>query len=107
MDLGIKGKIALVCAASKGLGKGCAMSVAREGVDLVITARGKDALEATSAEIRKATGPSSNKTLTVLKKGDMFGEMAIIDKMPRSASAVAVKPWARAAWMASVPMLTK
>jgi 3-oxoacyl-[acyl-carrier protein] reductase len=52
MDLGIKGKSALVCAASKGLGKGCAMSLAREGVNLVITARGKEALEATAAEIR-------------------------------------------------------
>ena len=56
MDLGIKGKTALVCAASKGLGKGCAMALAREGVSLVITARGKDALEATAEEIRKATG---------------------------------------------------
>jgi 3-oxoacyl-[acyl-carrier protein] reductase len=56
MDLGIKGKTALVCAASKGLGKGCAMSLAREGVNVVITARGKDALEATAEEIRKATG---------------------------------------------------
>ena len=56
MDLGIKGKTALVCAASKGLGKGCAMSLAREGVSLVITARGKEALEATAEEIRKATG---------------------------------------------------
>jgi 3-oxoacyl-[acyl-carrier protein] reductase len=53
MDLGIRGKTALVCAASKGLGKGCAMSLAREGVDLVITARGSEALEATAAEIRK------------------------------------------------------
>ncbi|MGH6630804.1 MAG: SDR family NAD(P)-dependent oxidoreductase, partial [Burkholderiales bacterium] len=56
MDLGIKGKTALVCAASKGLGKGCAMALAREGVNLVITARGKEALEATAEELRKATG---------------------------------------------------
>ncbi len=56
MDLGIAGKKALVCAASKGLGKGCAMALAAEGVDLVITARGRDALEATAAEIRAATG---------------------------------------------------
>ncbi|MFZ1910460.1 MAG: SDR family oxidoreductase [Burkholderiales bacterium] len=56
MDFGIKGKTALVCAASKGLGKGCAMSLAREGVNVVITARGKEALEATAEEIRKATG---------------------------------------------------
>jgi 3-oxoacyl-[acyl-carrier protein] reductase len=53
MDLGIRGKTALVCAASKGLGKGCALSLAREGVNLVITARGKEALEATADEIRK------------------------------------------------------
>ena len=56
MDLGIRGKTALVCAASKGLGKGCAMSLAREGVSLVITARGKDALEATADELRKKFG---------------------------------------------------
>jgi 3-oxoacyl-[acyl-carrier protein] reductase len=56
MDLGIKGRNALVCAASKGLGKGCAMALAREGVNLIITARGKEALEATAEEIRKATG---------------------------------------------------
>ncbi|HTP60785.1 MAG TPA: SDR family oxidoreductase [Burkholderiales bacterium] len=56
MDLGIKGKTALVCAASKGLGKGCAMALARDGVNLVVTARGKEALEATAEEIRKSTG---------------------------------------------------
>ena len=54
MDLGIRGRTALVCAASKGLGKGCAFALAQEGVNLVITARGRDALEATAAEIRKA-----------------------------------------------------
>jgi 3-oxoacyl-[acyl-carrier protein] reductase len=53
MDLGIRGKTALVCAASKGLGKGCAASLAREGVNVVITARGAEALEATAVELRK------------------------------------------------------
>src|SRR5687767_14452198 len=52
MDLGIRGRTALVCAASKGLGKGCAIALAREGVNLVITARGREALEATAAELR-------------------------------------------------------
>ena len=52
MDLGLTGKWALVCAASKGLGKGCAMALVREGVNVVITARGAEALEATAAELR-------------------------------------------------------
>jgi len=56
MDLGIRGKTALVCAASKGLGRGCAFSLAREGVNLVITARGREALEKTAQEIKSATG---------------------------------------------------
>ena len=54
MDLGIAGKWALVCAASKGLGKGCAQALAREGVNLVITARGAEALLATAAALRAA-----------------------------------------------------
>src|SRR6185295_3926849 len=52
MDLGIAGKWALVCAASKGLGKGCAAALVREGVNVVVTARGAEALEATAAELR-------------------------------------------------------
>lgn len=52
MDLGIEGKWALVCAASKGLGRGCAEALVREGVHVVITARGADALEATAAALR-------------------------------------------------------
>ncbi len=54
MDLGIAGKWALVCAGSKGLGKGCAQALAAEGVNVVITARGVEALEATAAELRAA-----------------------------------------------------
>ena len=52
MDLGIAGKWALVCAASKGLGKGCAKALVAEGVNVVITARGAEALAATAAELR-------------------------------------------------------
>jgi len=52
MDLGIQGKWALVCAASKGLGKGCARALVQEGVNVVITARGDEALQATAQELR-------------------------------------------------------
>lgn len=58
MDLGIKGKRALVCASSKGLGRGCAEALAEAGVDLVLNARGAEALEATAAAIRAAHGVS-------------------------------------------------
>ncbi len=56
MDLGIQGKTAIVCAASKGLGKACATSLAKNGVNLVINSRTAADLEATAEEIRKATG---------------------------------------------------
>ncbi|AXI46105.1 short-chain dehydrogenase [Sulfitobacter sp. SK012] len=56
MDLGIKGKRALVCASSKGLGLGCAEALAAGGVDLVMNARGADALEAAAARIRGEYG---------------------------------------------------
>ena len=56
MDLGIQGKTAIVCAASKGLGKACATSLAKNGVNLVINSRTAADLEATAAEIRAATG---------------------------------------------------
>ncbi len=56
MDLGISGKKAIVCASSRGLGRACAFSLAREGVDVTITGRTSEALEATAEEIRKATG---------------------------------------------------
>lgn len=56
MDYGIRGRTAIVCAASQGLGKGCALALAHEGVDVVINARGAEALHATADEIRAATG---------------------------------------------------
>ncbi|WP_085623514.1 MULTISPECIES: SDR family oxidoreductase [unclassified Pseudomonas] len=54
MDLGITGRWAIVCAASQGLGKGCAEALGREGVNLVINARTQATLEQTAAELRAA-----------------------------------------------------
>ena len=59
MDLGIKGKRAVVCASSKGLGLGCARALAEGGVDLVMNARGAEALEAAAAAIRADFGVSA------------------------------------------------
>lgn len=56
MDLGIKGKKGIVCAASKGLGKGCADALAGAGVDLVICARTDGPLQETAEEIRRIHG---------------------------------------------------
>ncbi len=56
MDLGIKGKRALLCASSKGLGRGCAEALAEAGVNLILNARGAAALEETAAEIRSKYG---------------------------------------------------
>ncbi|MBT8048244.1 MAG: SDR family oxidoreductase [Xanthomonadales bacterium] len=56
MDLGINGKKAIVCASSKGLGKASAMALAREGVDVWICARHREALERTADEIAAAGG---------------------------------------------------
>lgn len=56
MDLQIQGKRALVCASSKGLGRGCAQALAAEGVNLIINARSNDALQETAAHIRAEYG---------------------------------------------------
>jgi 3-oxoacyl-[acyl-carrier protein] reductase len=58
VDLGIRDKVALVAAASKGLGKAAAMALAAEGARVVIAARGADLLRQTAAEIAAATGAS-------------------------------------------------
>jgi 3-oxoacyl-[acyl-carrier protein] reductase len=56
MDLGIRGKRALVCASSKGLGRGCAEALAEAGVDLVLNARGAEALAATARDLAARFG---------------------------------------------------
>ena len=56
LDFGITGKTALVCASSKGLGYGCAEALGGAGVNLVLCARGKEALEDAAAKLREQTG---------------------------------------------------
>jgi 3-oxoacyl-[acyl-carrier protein] reductase len=56
MDLNLKGKCAIVCAASKGLGRATAMALAREGAAVVVSARGRETLDSTAHDIRAATG---------------------------------------------------
>jgi 3-oxoacyl-[acyl-carrier protein] reductase len=58
MDLGINGRKAIVCASSRGLGKGCAQALARAGASLVINGRDAATLDRTAEEIRRATGAS-------------------------------------------------
>ncbi len=56
MDLGIRGRKAIVCASSKGLGRGCAMALAEAGCDIVVNGRNTDVLARTAAEIRERFG---------------------------------------------------
>lgn len=56
MDLGLKGRKAVVTASSQGIGKACALELAREGADVLLCARGREALEAAREEVAKAGG---------------------------------------------------
>ena len=88
MNLGLKGRVALVTAASKGLGRGCALALAGEGCDLVISARGTEALEATKNEAEKSgvevlavacdvTDPAVPEDL-VARATDRFGRLDVL-----------------------------
>jgi 3-oxoacyl-[acyl-carrier protein] reductase len=80
MDLGISGRKAIVCASSRGLGKGCAMSLARAGVDLTINGRDEAALEATATEIREATGVAVTTIAADISSAD--GQAAVLAACP-------------------------
>ena len=58
MDLGIRGRTAIVCASSQGLGKACALALAEAGVSLVINGRNRELLDQTAEEIHRATSVS-------------------------------------------------
>lgn len=109
MDLGLSGRTAIVCAASKGLGRASALSLARAGVDVLIVARGRETLEATAAAIRAETGaPVSTLACDVTT---LEGRAAIIAARPDPDILVnnaggpppgSFRDWDEAAWHAAV-----
>jgi 3-oxoacyl-[acyl-carrier protein] reductase len=107
MDLGLAGRWALVCAASKGLGRGCADALGREGVNLVITARGADALEATAAALRQAypgieVRPVAGDIATPQGRADALAACPQVDILVNNAGGPPpgdFRDWDREAWI--------
>jgi len=107
MDLGIQGKWALVCAASKGLGKGCASALVREGVNVVITARGAEALQATAAELRALNSGSEVRAVagditTPEGRAEALAACPQVDILVNNAGGPPpgdFRDWDRAAWI--------
>jgi 3-oxoacyl-[acyl-carrier protein] reductase len=71
MDLGLKGKVALVTGSSKGIGRSIAVALAREGCQVVISARGAAELDNTAADIRKGGGTVHSVAADVTKPEDV------------------------------------
>ena len=80
MDLGIAGRKAIVCASSRGLGKACALALAREGVSLIINGRDRAKLEATAAEIGSATDVDITPVVADINTPD--GQRALLAACP-------------------------
>jgi 3-oxoacyl-[acyl-carrier protein] reductase len=80
MDLGIRGRKAIVCASSRGLGRGCAMALAQAGVSLVINGRDRSALEETAKEIRRTTDASVTPVAADLATHE--GQQAVLAACP-------------------------
>jgi 3-oxoacyl-[acyl-carrier protein] reductase len=82
MDLGIRGRKAIVCASSQGLGKGCARALAEAGVAVVINGRNRALLEATAQEIRRAAGVGVDVTPVVADLSTTEGHNALLEACP-------------------------
>jgi 3-oxoacyl-[acyl-carrier protein] reductase len=109
MDLGIAGRKALVCAASKGLGRGCAEALAREGVDVTICARTADEVARAAAEIGERAGrPVAHVACDITTAA---GRAAVLAACPSPDILVNnaggpppgdFRDWGRDAWMAAI-----
>lgn len=109
MDLGLDGRTALVCAASKGLGKACAHALAREGAAVVIVARTPETLRAAADEIAAATGASVRTVAADI--ASEAGRAAALDACPApdilvnncgGPPAGDFRDWGRADWIAAL-----
>ena len=109
MDLGLNGRRAIVCAASKGLGRGCAEALAAEGVDLVINARGAEELERTAEHIRSSYGVDVVVVAADITTG--AGREAVLSHCPRPDILINnaggpppgdFRDWGREEWIAAV-----
>jgi 3-oxoacyl-[acyl-carrier protein] reductase len=106
MDLGLTGRRALVCAASKGLGRACALALAAEGVAVTITARTRETLEATAEDIRRRTGAAVATVVgdiaTERGRADALGACPDPDILVNNAGGPPpgdFRDWDRAAWI--------
>ncbi len=105
MDLGIAGKTALVCGASKGLGYGCAEALVREGVNVVIVARGAEALDAAAKQLVAAAGPSGPFVTTEAGRAAVFALGHDFDIVVTNAGGPPpgdFRNWDREAWIKAV-----
>ncbi len=80
MDLGISGRKAIVCASSRGLGRGCAFALAQAGCEVIVNGRDSKALEATAAELRKSTGTKVSAVLADV--ATPAGQAALLSACP-------------------------
>ena len=112
MDLGISGRKALLTGASKGMGRACAMALAREGVDVTIVARGRDVLEATAEAIRAETGATVTAVAADITTPD--GRRAALAACPEpdivlnNAGGMApgdFRTWTRDDWIAAIDLM--
>ena len=108
MDLGISGRWAIVCASSKGLGYGCAISLAQEGVNLVMNARSADVLAGAAKGIREKTGvqvrevacdiTTAEGRIVVTNRADLYERLLLlrshgITREPRLMDGASHGPW--------------
>ena len=114
MDLGIAGKTALVCGASKGLGFGCAEALVQEGVNVVIVARGAEALDAAVAKLTALAAGAPGKPFVKSVATDITTEAgrAAVFAVQRDYDIVVTnaggpppgdfRDWGREAWLKAV-----